>query len=39
MNLPNRNDPFTCKDFAISEFNNYTVHLIPETRKSIPKGV
>lgn len=33
MNLPNRYNSFTCKDFAIYVLNNYAVHLMPEVRK------
>ena len=33
MNLPNRFNPFTCKDFAIYVLDDYAVHLMPEVRK------
>ena len=33
MNLPNRFNPFTCKDFAIYVLHDYAVHLMPEVRK------
>ena len=33
MNLPNRYNPFTCKDFAIYVVDDYAVHLMPEVRK------
>ena len=33
LNLPNRFNPSTCKDFAIYVLNDYAVHLMPEVRK------
>ena len=33
MNLPNRFNPFTSKDFAIYVLHDYAVHLMPEVRK------
>ena len=33
MNLPNRFNPFTCKDFAIYVLDDYAAHLMPEVRK------
>ena len=33
MNLPNRFNLFTCKDFAIYVFDDNVVHLMPERRK------
>ena len=32
MNIPNRFNPFTCKDFAIYVLDNYAVHLMAEVR-------
>ena len=33
MNLPNRFNPFTCKDFGIYKLDDYAVHLMLEVRK------
>ena len=33
MKLPNRFNPFTCKDFAIYVLNDYAVHQMGEVRK------
>ena len=33
MNLPNRFNLLTCKDFAIYVFDDNVVHLMPERRK------
>ena len=33
LNLPDRYNPFTCKDFAIYELDDYATHLMPEVRK------
>ena len=34
-NLPNRNNPFTPKTFAIYALDDYAVHLMPEIRKAL----
>ena len=34
MNLPNRFNPFTCKNFAIYVLHDYAVHLMPEVLTS-----
>ena len=33
INLPNRFDPFRCKNFAIYVLNDFVVHLMPQARK------
>ena len=36
-NLPNRNNPFTIKNFGIYVLDNYSVHLMPEVKAAMLK--
>ena len=38
MNLPNRSNPSTCKDFAIYVLNDYTAHLMPVRKLLCERG-